>query len=134
MKFSFKTLTNKGLALFERLTARTSWKEDLSRGLRTLFTGGVFLADRSFSEIEIVRLRRQREQIEEKLVLAYHMLGKKSMDHWKHRQNLEEKEKNKIFQQIDDLLHEQEKFKEQIAAAKNTPPPDFSNPSETSSE
>jgi len=134
MKFSFKTLTNEGLALIERLTARTSWKEDLSRGLRMLFTGGVFLADRSFSEIESIRLRRQREHIEEKLALAYRMLGKKSMDHWNQRQHLEEKEKNKIFQHIDDLLQEEEKVTEQIAAVKNTPPADLSNSSETPSK
>jgi len=134
MKFSFKTLTTEGLALIERLTARTSWKEDLSRGLRMLFTGGVFLADRSFSEIETIRFRRQLEQIKEKISLAYGKLGKKSMDHWNHRQNLDEKEKNKIFQNIDDLIQEQEKLREQIAAAKNTPPSGSSNPSKSLSD
>lgn len=129
MKFSFKEFTNEGLALIERLTARTNWKEDLTRGLQMVFSGGVFLADRSFSEFETIRLRRQLEQVEEKLSFAYRTLGKKSMDHWNRRQNLDEKEKNKIFQQIDTLLQEQEKLMEQIAAAKNTPSPDISKPS-----
>jgi len=134
MTFSFKKFTNEGLALVERLTARTTWKEDLSRGLRVLFTGGVFLADRSFSEIETIRLRRQLEQVEEKLSLAYRTLGKKSMDHWNHQQALDEKEKNKLFLQIDSLLQAQEKLMEQIAAAKNSPPPDLPNPSESVSD
>ncbi len=134
MKFSFSTFTNKGLALIERLTARTTWKDDLSRGFHMIFTGGVFLADRSFSELETIRLRRQLEQIEEKLSLVYLRLGKKSMDHWNHRQNLDEKEKNKIFQKIDSLLQEQEKLTAQIAATKNTPPSDFSKPPESLSD
>lgn len=134
MKFSFKKFTNEGLALIERATARTSWKEDLSRGVRVLFTGGALLADRSFSEIETIRLRRQLEQVDEKLSLAYRMLGKKSMDHWNHQKALEEKEKNKIFRQIDTLLQEQEKLTEQIAAAKNTPPASFSKDSESISD
>lgn len=133
MKLSFKMFTNEGMALIERLTAHTSWQDDISRGLRALFTGGVFLVDRSFSEFETIRLRRQLEQVEEKLSLAYRTLGKKSMDHWNHRQDLDEKEKNKIFQQIDTLLQDQEKLMEQITAAKNTPSP-VSKSSESVSE
>lgn len=134
MKFSFKKLTDEGLALIDRVTARTTWKEDLSRGLHMLFTGGAFLADRSFSEIDSIRLRRQLEQVEEKLSFVYQNLGKKSVDHWNQHKNLEEKEKDLIFQQIDTLLQEQEKLMEQIAATKNTPPPNFSNPPETLSK
>lgn len=134
MKFSFKKFTDEGLAFIDRVSARTSWKEDLSRGLKMLFTGGTALADRSFSEIEIIRLRRQLEQVDEKLSLAYRTLGKKSMDHWNHRQELDEKEKNRILGQIDTLIQEKGKIMEQIMAAKNTPPPDVSSPSKPVSE
>ncbi len=123
MPFSYEKYTSKFHDTLERITARTSWKEDLGQGLTTLLNGGIFFADRSFSEIETIRLRHQLEQVEEKLFRAYQSLGKKCMDHWNHHQELDEKEKNRIFQQIAVILKEKEKLMDQLTAEKNPPAP-----------
>lgn len=106
--------------MFERIVSRTTWKDDLSRGFETLETGGGFAADRFFSEVEMIRFRRQLEQVHEKLSLVYRALGKKSMEHWNHQQELDEKEKNKAILQIDVLIAEKEKIIEQMTAWKKT--------------
>ncbi len=131
MSFSLKKITQAYREVFDRITAKTTWKEDLGRGIETLLNGGALLADRSFVEIETIRLRREMDQVEEKLFQAYQSLGKRCMDHWQHDQELDEKGKNKAFQQITALFLEKEKLKDQLAAAKNPPAPDIPPSSES---
>lgn len=106
--------------MFERIVSRTTWKEDLLRGLETLGTGGGLTVDRSFSEVEMIRFRRQLEQVDEKISLVYRALGKKSMEHWNHQQELDGKEKSKAIFQIDVLTAEKEKILEQMTTWKKT--------------
>ncbi len=119
MKFSIKKLTSEWQSVFDQVSTRTSWIDDLTRGVNAIITGGAFIVDRSFSEGELIRLRYQLDKVEEKLSLAYQALGKKSIDHWHHHQELDDKEKKKLFFKIETILAEKERLLEQMIAAKS---------------
>ncbi len=134
MKFSFKNFSSKCQTLTTRVLSQTTWKEDLSCGIKALFLEGSSVADRSFSELELIRLRYQLQQLEEKLGDAYQVLGKKSMEHWEHQQDLDEKEKTRLFRQIDLLEKEKDRITEQMEAEKNPSKQDIATPSQPVSE
>jgi len=116
MAFSIKKIGLDGAARVQGFVAKTNWIEDLKRGLSVLQSGGFALVDRSFSEVELYKLRGSLERCDEKLDQCFQALGKKSMTHWKNQQDLDEKEKEKLFTQIDTLKTEKEKLHEMIAA------------------
>ncbi len=118
MGFSIISFGKGGLELIDRLMSRKTWRDDLSRGLDALKTGGASLADRSIAEIELRQLRGHLHQIEEKLSSAYLALGKKSMDHWAGQQVLNQKGKDRAIRTLETLEKEKEKLIEQIAAHK----------------
>ncbi|MFQ5588317.1 MAG: hypothetical protein ACE5F7_05710 [Nitrospiria bacterium] len=131
MPLSFNQLKSEFQTVFDRITAQTTWKEDLGRGVKTLLSGGTFFVDQSLSEIETLRLRRQLEEVEKRLFLAYQSLGKRCMDHWVRQQTLDEKERVKACEQITAILAEKEKLLDQITAAKNPVTPEAASPSES---
>lgn len=101
-----------------RIVSQTTWKEDIQRAFACLKAEGTAAADRSFAQLELMKLRRRLDEIDEKLALAFQSLGKKSLDHWTHQQRLDAKEKNKAFVTIDTLKKEREKVTEMITALK----------------
>lgn len=123
MVFSIKKFGLDGAALVQGLVSKTNWTEDLKRGLIVLQSGGAAVVDRSFSELELYKLRRSLEQCEEKLDQCFQMLGQKSMAHWKNQQELGEKEKESLFAQIETLKAEKEQLLTSITALL-TPPDD----------
>lgn len=118
MTFSFKKFGLEGAALFQGLVSKNKWTEDLKRGLDVLQSGGLAVVDRSFSEVELYKLRRDLEQCDEKLDECFQTLGKKSMAHWKNQQELDHKEKEKLFTQIERLKMEKEQILAEISAQK----------------
>lgn len=110
MSFSIKKFGSDGAAVLQRLFSKTTWTEDLKRGLTVLQSGGTAVVDRSFAEIELHKLRRRLEDCEEKMDQCFQMLGQKSMAHWKNKQEWDEKEKEGLFAQIETLEAEKEKL------------------------
>lgn len=129
MSLSIKGFGRRWLQFVERLVSRTTWKEDLIRGLELLKTGGESTVDRSFAEVELIRLRRHLAQVDDKLTLAFQALGKKCMDHWTNQQVLDEKEKSRAFSTIETLKREREQVLDQIAAMKTPTQHEVSSPS-----
>lgn len=120
MKLSLKDDSKEWFQFIRRAVSRTTWKEDLLRGLKILQTGGVLIADRSFAETELFRLRRRIDQADEKLAQAFQSLGKRSMDHWESQQVLDEKEKIRAFKQIDALKKERQEIFEKMEMLKSS--------------
>ncbi len=118
MVFSIKKFGLDGAALVQGLVSKTNWTEDLKRGLSVLQSGGLAVVDRSFSEVELYKLRGQLDQCEKNLDECFQTLGKKSMAHWKNQQELDDKEKEKIFAQIERFKTEKEQILASIAAQK----------------
>jgi len=121
MKPSFKEDSKQWLQSIRNAISRTHWKEDFIRGLKAFQNAGAFIGDRSFSETELFRLRRQVEQMDEKIEQAFQSLGKRSMEHWESQQVLDEKEQLRAFKQIDALTQERQEILEKIDALKASP-------------
>jgi len=118
MRFSIISFGKGWLQVIDRLASRTTWRDDLRRGIVVLTTGGASIADRGLAEMELRQLRGRLQQVEEKLTQAYQGLGKKSMDHWAGQQILDPKEQNRALHGIDALEKEKGKLIGQIAAHK----------------
>lgn len=99
------------------------WKTDAARGWEKLQATGASAADRSFKEIELVRLRYRSERIGVKLFETYQALGKKVADHWAGIHLLVEDEKKRDMRRIRLLLEEQKKTAEQIRELEEPIPP-----------
>jgi len=123
MMSSLKADSKAWLQRTRELISRARWKEDLLRGIKLLQTGGAFLADRSFAEGNLFRLRRELEQVDEKLARAFQSLGKRSMEHWESQQVLDEKERLRAFKEIELLQKERSALLEKIEALKQMPFP-----------
>ncbi len=119
MAFSIKKIGLDGAAFVQGLVSKTSWIEDLKRGLSVLQSGSLAVVDRSFSEVELHKLRGRLDQCEQKLDQCFQALGKKSMAHWKNQQELDGKEKERLFAQIEHLKTEKEKLLETMIALKS---------------
>lgn len=92
------------------------WKEDMIRGWQTVQSGSASAVDRSFSELELIRLRYRLERVNKKLFEAYQNLGKKVVDHWSEKGKLTEEERNREFRRIGYLLEEQKILLDEIKA------------------
>lgn len=90
------------------------WKEDVSHGWSKLQSAGSSVADRSFKEVELLRLRYRLERVDQKLFQAYQSLGKKVTDHWAAVYILTDDERKREFRRIHLLLDEQKKLTDQI--------------------
>lgn len=90
------------------------WKQDAIRGWSKLQASGSTMTDRSFREVELVRLRYRLERIGEKLARAYQSFGKKVVDHWASVYVLTEDERKRDFRRIHLLLDEQRKLTDEI--------------------
>jgi hypothetical protein len=114
MPFLWQTLLGKWLKL-DYAALSKQWKEDLVRGWNILEWGGASMADLSFREVELLRLRYRLEKVNERLFQAYQTLGKKVMDYWAEAHpSLTEEERKREFRRIDLLLEEQKKILDQI--------------------
>lgn len=90
------------------------WKGDLGRGWDVIQERGTFLADRSFSQIELLQVNYRLERINQKLFQAYRILGKKVADHWTTVHPMTEEERKRDCRRIHLLLEERQKALEQI--------------------
>ena len=138
MKFSLKKFSSEWQSVFDQVSTRTSWIDDLRRGVNAVLTGSAFIVDRTYSEGELIRLRYQLDKVEEKLSQAYQALGKKGMAHWHHHQELDEKEKKKLLSKVETICVEKERLLEQMTATKtlssSEPPPPSTSVSEEQSK
>jgi len=118
---SVKEVITGWLGMGRRLIARTSWREDAIRGLKTLQSSGTSIVDRSFGEVNLFRLRSQLEKIDQQLFEAYRLLGKKCVDHWTKGRPLKEIERKRECRRIDLLAEEKKKILSQMSELKETP-------------
>ena len=118
---SVKETIKEWLSLGKRLLSRTSWKDDASRGMKRLQTAGTSVVDRSFEEVELVRLRYRIQKIDQELFEAYQLLGKKCVDHWTKGRNFIEVERKRECRGINHLDEEKEKILSQMQELKKSP-------------
>ena len=112
MSLSWRVLLKEWLK-FEKKTKR--WSEEAAQGWNTVQAGTASLTDRSFKEVESIRLHYRLERVNRKLMQAYRSLGKKVSDHWAADGHpLTEEEKKREFRRIHLLLDEQKKVMDQI--------------------
>jgi len=90
------------------------WKRDAVQGWNHLQSAGASIVDRSFKEVESLRLRYRLERINQKLFFSYRSFGKKVIDHWSLAYPLTEDEKKRELRRIHLLLEEQKKMTDQI--------------------
>jgi hypothetical protein len=89
-------------------------KRDAIQGWSLIESAGSSVADRSFKEVESLRLRYRLERINQKLFQVYQSFGKKVMDHWASVYPLTEEERKREVRRIHLLLEEQKKITDQI--------------------
>ncbi|MFQ5780028.1 MAG: hypothetical protein ACE5HN_04485 [Nitrospiria bacterium] len=118
---SVKDVITEWLRLGRRVIARTSWRKDAIRGLKTLQSGGTSIVDRSFGEVDLFRLRSQLEKIDQDLFAAYQLLGKKCVDHWTKGRRLMEVERKRERRRIDLLAEEKKRILGQMLELKEAP-------------
>jgi|GEM_PF-4108321 len=90
------------------------WKEDMIRGWEAVRSGSASAVDRSFSEVESIRLRYRLERVNKKLFEAYQALGKRVVDHWSGKGRLTEEERSREFRRIGFLLEEQKSLLDEL--------------------
>lgn len=90
------------------------WKRDAVHGWNRLQSASASVVDRSFKEVESLRLRYRLERINQKLFLAYRSFGKKVADHWSLAYPLTEDERKRELRRIHLLLEEQKIITDQI--------------------
>jgi hypothetical protein len=90
------------------------WRRDAVQGWSMIESAGSSVADRSFKEVEFLRLRYRLERINQKLFQAYQSFGKKVVDHWASVYILTEEERKREFRRIHLLLEEQKKLADQL--------------------
>lgn len=86
------------------------------RGWQSVQSGSASAADRSFAEIELMRLRYRLERVNRKLFEAYQNLGTRVVDHWSRKGILTEEERNREFRRIGFLLEEQKSLLDEMRA------------------
>lgn len=99
------------------------WKEDMIRGWQTAQTRSASAVDRSFAEVELIRIRYRLEKINRKIVEEYQNLGKRVHDHWSGKGNLSEEERTREFRRIGLLLEEQKILLDQMKEFDQSPHP-----------
>ncbi len=119
--FSVKEAFGEWLKEGKRLISRKSWKEDASRGVKRLQTAGASVVERSFEEVELVRLRYRLEKIDQELFEAYQVFGKKCIDHWTKGRHLTEVERKRECRRIEKMDDEKKKILGQIRELKESP-------------
>ena len=90
------------------------WKEDMIRGLQAVQSRSAATVDRSFAEVELIRLRYRLERVNRKLFEAHQNLGKRIVDHWSGKVKLTEEERNREFRRIGLLLEEQKSLLDEM--------------------
>lgn len=105
----------------KRLISRKSWKQDAARGVKRLQTVGTSVVERSFEEVELVRLRYRLEKIDQELFEAYQVLGKKCIDHWTKGRNFIEVERKRECRRIHQVDEEKKKILNQMQELKESP-------------
>ena len=90
------------------------WKEDLVRGWREIQSAAAPLADRSFAEIEALRLRRRLDRIDRRLFEAYQALGRRVSESWAGENLLAEEERKRESRRIDLLSEERKRIVDQM--------------------
>jgi hypothetical protein len=90
------------------------WKRDAIQGWDLIESAGSSVADRSFKEVESLRLRYRLEKVNQKLFQVYQSFGKKVVDHWASVYLLTEEERKREVRRIHLLLEEQKKITDQI--------------------
>jgi len=108
------------LKLGRRLLFRKSWKKDAALGIKRLQTAGTSVVERSFEEVELVRLRYQLEKKDQELFEAYQILGKKCVDHWTKGRHFIEVERKLECRQIHQVYDDKKKILSQIDELKES--------------
>lgn len=94
------------------------------RGWQAVQSRSASAVDRSFAEIELIRIRFRLEKINRKLREAHQNLGKRVHDHWSGKGNLTEEERKREFRRIGLLLEEQKILFEQMKEMDQSSGPD----------
>ncbi|HIE65094.1 MAG: hypothetical protein ABGX83_10880 [Nitrospira sp.] len=118
--FSVNEALNAWLKLGRRLLSRKSWKKDVARGMKRLQTAGTSVVERSFEEVELVRLRYRLEKIDQELFEAYHLLGKKCLDHWMKGRSFIEVERKRECRRIHQIDEDKKKILNQMRELKES--------------
>ena len=100
------------------------WKEDMIRGWQTVQSRSASAVDRSFSEVELIRLRYRLERVNRRLFEAHQSLGKRIVDRWSGKGGLTEEERTREFRRIGFLLEEQKTLLAEIREIDQAPHPD----------
>lgn len=90
------------------------WKQDVIQGWSQLQSAGSSVANRSFKEVESLRLRYRLERVNQRLFQAYQSLGKKVVDHWASVYILTDDGRKREIRRIHLLLDEQKKLTDQM--------------------
>jgi len=94
------------------------------RGWETVQSRSTAAVDRSFAEVELIRLRYRLEKINRKLFEAHQNLGKRVHDHWAGKGALSEEERKREFRRIGVLLEEKKLLLDQMKELDQPPHPD----------
>lgn len=100
------------------------WKEDIIRGWHAVQSRSASAVDRSFAEVELIRIRFRLEKTKKKLFEAHQSLGKRVHDHWSEKGNLTEEERKREFRKIGLLLEEQKILLDQMKEIDHAAHPD----------
>lgn len=91
------------------------WKEDLIRGWREIQSAAAPLADRSFAEVEALRLRYRLERADRKLFEACQAFGRRISESWAGEGMLLTEEERKVeSRRIGLLLDEKKRLMDQM--------------------
>ena len=111
MRFNWQGI----LKEWQRMEQRSQrWKEDLVRGWREIQSAAAPLADRSFAEIEALRLRYRLDRIDRRLFEAYQTLGRRVTESWAGENLLSEEERKRDSRRIDLLSEERKRIMDQM--------------------
>lgn len=90
------------------------WKEDMIRGWQTVQARSESAVDRSFAEVELIRVRYRLEKINRRIFEANQNLGQRVHEHWSGKGSLTEEERKREFRRIGLLLEEKKILLDQM--------------------